>query len=581
MPLVDNTHYVDSVGYTAVTAWVVGTVTAAGVFVRATAPAVDSERVFICIIAGTTNATTQPTWVTTRGARTTDNTVTWQECTGLAGVNGDITNTPSWAQLKAITSTGVIGQLIKNNAATHLFIMSVAGTIGGSEPSFSTTTGATTVDNGATWTCIGAVGAFTGNQAPHARLRTALAANWAAADNDVYIKSSHAETTSGAITYSAAASTSAAPMRILCHNGAAYPPVAGNLTTGATLTSTAASITISISAYFEGLTFTTPGAGTGFLINSTNFYAQFRNCVFSHANSGSTTIQFGSASGTGGFIELDNCSCNFGNIANNIGFLQATVIWKNSTFFFAGSTIPTTLISFNSTVAHTYLEMRGVDLSAAGSGKTLFGAVANLSGLFRLVECKLNASVTVAATPSIPLYRYELINCDSGATNYRNEIYDYTGTLTTELTIVLTGGAVNGVTPIAWKIVTTANCQFTYPFECFPISIWNATTGSPKTLTIQGIWGGGAVPNNDDIWVEVEYLGSSTSPVTSFISDAKATVLTTGVGQDAGTGTWGGSTTKFALAVTFTPQLAGVVMARVKAGAAAATFYIDPKIVLT
>lgn len=198
-----------------------------------------------------------------------------------------------------------------------------------------------------------------------------------------------------------------------------------------------------------------------------------------------------------------------------------------------------------------------------------------------MVNCKLNASVTVAATPARPSHRMEIINCDSGAVNYRNEIYDYAGTLTTETTIVLTGGASDGTTPISWKVITTANAKFDKPFECFPIILWNDTTGASKTLTIQGIWGGGAVPNDDEIWVEVEYLGASGNPGSSFVSDAKATVLTTGAGQDAGSGTWGGSTTKFALAVTFTPQMKGPIVARVKCAKASSTFYIDPRATLS
>ena len=81
--------------------------------------------------------------------------------------------------------------------------------------------------------------------------------------------------------------------------------------------------------------------------------------------------------------------------------------------------------------------------------------------------------------------------------------------LTEETTIVRTGGASDGTTPISWKIVTTANCNYSMPFECPPIAIWNDTTGSAVTATVEGIWGGGAVPNDDEVWLEVEYLGDA------------------------------------------------------------------------
>jgi hypothetical protein len=146
---------------------------------------------------------------------------------------------------------------------------------------------------------------------------------------------------------------------------------------------------------------------------------------------------------------------------------------------------------------------------------------------------------------------------------------------------VRTGGATDGTTPIAWKIVTTANSEWEFPFECLPISIWNETVGSAITVTVQGIWGGGAVPLNDEIWIDVEYLGTSGFPLATKATCTKADGLAAGTNLPAGSGTWGGSTTKFALAATFTPREKGPLTIYVRAAKVSSTFYVDPKPVVT
>lgn len=583
MPLVDNAHYADSVNYTAVTAWATGTVKAAGALVRQNAaPSVGNERVFVCVVAGTTHATTEPTWTVTRGAKTTDNTVTWQECTGLSGVNGDLTNTPNWTTIK--NTAIVLGQIIKRDSGASYQICTTSGTAGnGAEPGFSDTAGTTTADNTVTWTSLGAVGNFTGAQAPHARVANALATNWGAAGNTIYVENSHAETQSTAVTW-AGASTLASGQRIVCHNGGAYPPAAANVSTGATVTcSGVAAISVTgLNLYIEGVTFTTTANGGTQSCGSTqSSFTKLKNCnfVFSGAAAASNSVRFGGASGLGGRVVMENCTFTFNHASQFVGFNNGRVDWYNTASALGGATFPTSFMALVS-IGGMELNAWGIDLSALGAGKTIFTPT-TIPGNFTFSNCKLGGSVTKFATPTAAASRVNFINCNSADVNYDTSVGDYTGTLTTETTVVLTGGASDGTTPISWKVITTANSKFVQPFECPPIAIWNTTVGAAVTATIQGIWGGGAVPNDDEIWVEYEYLGTSGFPQSNLISDAKATVLTTASGQAAGTGTWGGSTTKFALACTFTPREVGLIIARVKCAKVSSTFYIDPKITLT
>jgi hypothetical protein len=89
------------------------------------------------------------------------------------------------------------------------------------------------------------------------------------------------------------------------------------------------------------------------------------------------------------------------------------------------------------------------------------------------------------------------------------------------------------------------------------------------------------VPNDDDVWLDVEYLSDASSPQASFVNDGKADLLATAAGQTASSATWGGSTTKFKLNTSFTPQQKGWIYCRVKCAKASSTFYVDPLVTLT
>ena len=274
-----------STGYYGVTVRPQNTAVAAGVLRRQfTAPSVGSERVFVCIVAGTTANTTDATWTTSRGAKTTDGTATWQECTGASAVNGDLTNTATWATAKA-TGPPTLGAIIKRNNGASYRICSTAGTMAASEPSFSNTAGVTTNDGTSVWTSLGVVGNFSSGGAPFARLASAFVVNWFASGNTIYVGDNHAEAWTSGVNI---APTSALLAKTLCHNhSGSYPPAAGDLTTGATITTTTAiNLNATGAFYFRGLTFVAGSTG-GITIGTTGsnwFY--FDTCSFSEYEHG-------------------------------------------------------------------------------------------------------------------------------------------------------------------------------------------------------------------------------------------------------------------------------------------------------
>ena len=585
MALVDNAWYINSVTYGTVTAWAASTAYAAGDSRRQLAtPAVNSERCFVCIVAGTSLGT-EPTWVITRGGKTTDNTVTWQECTGVAAINGDLTNTPSWT-ITATPPGGVkntavdLGQVIKRDNAASYQICTTAGTCGnGAEPAFSDTAGVTTADNTVTWTSLGVVGGFTGWQYPHARLKNAVTATWGADGDNFYLASEHAETQAAANSI-ALNGVLASPSNYLCVTKTTVPPASANLTTGASITTTGAnafSMAGNSYAYLQGITISCgSGAVTSALQITSGGVKIYKNCTLIKAGTTQNNAAI-SASGTFADVTLINTTLTFGNVSDKFSNGNAAEVTWLDTPSAIGGTAPTAgLFNLSSGGA---VVCNGVDLSAM----TSVTGIASGFGHLQLVNCKMRAAATIS-TPTARKLSLSLIASDSTTTNYRHEKYLYEGTQTVETTIVRTGGATNGTTPIAWKIITTANSTLAFPFESLPIAIWNDTNAVARTVTLYGIWGGGAVPTNADIWFELNYMGSSATPISSFATCGVADVLAAGTNLTTDTSTWGGSTTKFLMSVTLSspqPSMKGAIYLTVKAAKASSTFYIDPKPVIT
>ena len=191
--------------------------------------------------------------------------------------------------------------------------------------------------------------------------------------------------------------------------------------------------------------------------------------------------------------ELNNTTMSFSGTGQTI-ILAGVVRWRNTASALIGTAFPSTLFTYSS-LRGGVVECIGVDLSALGSGKTICGGTGTpMMATFKFVDCKLDAAATWSAVPSDPCsMEMDFIRCGASG-NYAVRRHRLMGLLTEETTIVRTGGATDGTTPIAWKVVTTANCVYSRPFECPPIAVWNDTTGSARTATIECIWGGGAVP---------------------------------------------------------------------------------------
>lgn len=431
----------------------------------------------------------------------------------------------------------------------------------------------------------GAGGSGNGSSWANAFTTMAAAITGGASSDTFFMAHDHDESTASALTL-AFKGTNGLPNRVIVVNRAgSVPPVAADVVTtpSAKIKTTGGSgIALTGGVEIWGVEFL-PGFGgsgtAGFTPNNDTLWKSFKNCKFTLNAGPSSTISRGSAN-TGG-IQMRDCTFQFGHVLQSFAMANPASdwFWKNSAGItaFAGS-VPTTLISTNGFAG----VWEGLDLSPINT--TIVGSNSRF-GRLRLVNCRLHASVVISAAQGHPQNIIEVIGCNSGSQIQRNERHGYLGVMTTETTIVRTGGATDGTTPYSWKMVIAASTRRQLALQSFEGIIWNDAVGSSKTLTVH-VLTDNVTLKDDECWLEADYMDSSSYPTTSLASDEAATLLTAGANQDSDSGTaWTttGLTTpnKQKLEVTFTPQNKGWVRWRVFCAKSSTTVYVCPEAELT
>lgn len=502
-----------------------------------------------------------------------------------------------WTAVTAYVSTanGGRGDYVRQLAAPavgseRVFRCTTSGTSLAAEPTWNLTKNATTAEAaGPTWTeCTGQeADQVSGTwKAPHARKANALAATWSVAGDVYYTGDDHAETQAAAMTHTYPGTLASPNMDVCVSVTGTVPPVSTDLrgTAGARATVTTTgnnAMTIAGCSYIYGTTYscgTTAASPTFALGGTVQTDLLFDSSAIQIAATTSPALQIGTSSNSiGTKIVWNNTTYQCGS-ATQVIFVERYVdfLWRNTASAVSGATLPTNLFGVSSNTGGDVVCL-GIDLSALSS-KTLVQAIAR-GGIYTFAFCKLPATYTACGTPTTSAATINLIACSSAASPYILEKRDARGTQTSETTIIRTTGAIVGGTAVAMKIVTTTAAHLKTPFISTPLRVTNTLTGTNRTVTVYGIWGGGAVPNNDDVSMFLGYLGSSSTPQWSFQSLEKADVLAANTALTTDGSTWGGSTTAFKMTLTLSapqPQLVGDMYVYVQVHAASTTVYLDP-----
>jgi hypothetical protein len=429
-------------------------------------------------------------------------------------------------------------------------------------------------------------GGLTGVDWANAYISLETAVTGKVAGDVFWIAHDHIQTQASAALTITFPGTAAAPCKVYCVNRAgSVPPVSADLRTTAQINTTGtATITVTGTlSEFYGVRFsagTSTGTSSLSLIGA-SFLGVFRNCHFRLAGTSvSSRITCGTSSAS--MCVLDNCTVQFGSTSQRMAS-SGRAYWFNTPVSTALQGSVPILGLFASSGNGTW-HVEGVDLSVLGANKLADGTSAFAGNIF-IKDCKLGSGGALAAAiPSYGAQEVYIIHSDNGDRNYRNEKHSYACSLTTETAIVRAGGASDGTTAIAWKFVTVATAIKEAAFMSIPITFWNDSTGgAPRIITIEGVWDDAATPLNTDIWLEVSYLGTNGFPLAKFVSTTLADNLaTSATNYPPGDGTWtGGMIMTFAMSVTITPMEKGPVTIYVRAAKPSATFYIDPRPIVT
>lgn len=428
-----------------------------------------------------------------------------------------------------------------------------------------------------------AVGANNGTTWADAFTTLAGAAAVDTAGDVIWVAHNHAESTAGAILYSWAG-TAASPTRIMCGNTGAQPPTA--LATTATVTTTTATSAITVVAagtiYMYGISFIMGLGATStpdLTALSTPTSCVFESCGFTISTTGTLCVTrlCDDLDGQAIFI---NPTFGFADVAQNL-YVDGIATVKNAVL--TGSAI-TQLVEPQHDAKCIF---SGCNFSNGATGLNLFISLwGNAIAIFR--NCKLPTSWSGSLMSGDPRIGGigEMHNCDSGDTNYRMERATQYGFMNSETVIVRSGGATDGTTQLSWKMVSNIDVEWNHQtLDSGEIVRWNETIGSAITATIEIIHDSVTNLTNQDIWLEVEYLGTSGFPLGVFVNDSSGNYLSSAADQTASSATWNttGLTNpnKQKLSVTFTPQEKGVMHAIVRIAAPDYTVYVDPKIVVT
>lgn len=394
-------------------------------------------------------------------------------------------------------------------------------------------------------------------------------------DRTIMVSDNHAETPTGATTWSWAG-TKADPTVVRCVDDSAEPPTTTAATATVVCDSTLTLCGSTNYVTYEGISFTSGSGGSTTLSlvglgNAITGQLTLINCDLILASTGASSLI--NLTNGSGVVYLKDVNVKFAAAGQGVGgWAAGFIVWDGGQLM-SGGTSPTALVTSLASMAT--IRVTGLDLTNASAGIHLCNSTQNgVTVVFR--DCKLPDSWSGSYHSGTPGRgsRFSFYNCDSTDTQNRLAIHTHYGTIVSETTIIRTGK------DLSWKFVSNADAEWPHGLLdsdeiVFPIT----SVGSSKTIKLYTVTDNVTL-TDQDIEAHVLYLGTSGRPLGSFSSTAPSNTLATASNLTTNSETWTttGLTTpvKQELSVSFTPQEVGFAHVKVKVHRASTTVYVCP-----
>jgi len=293
------------------------------------------------------------------------------------------------------------------------------------------------------------------------------------------------------------------------------------------------------------------------------------------------------------YTKLNNCSLRFSNTAQGIQ-VQAAIVDIIGTTVASDGQQPAATFKAAANANNFRVMATGCDFSHGGGTSVIAASTGNGLGQFQFSNCKIGTGTIFAPDTSVAgkgTTSALLLNCSTGDTHYDFYHHDAFGSTIASATIYANDGAkYDGTNGVAWNVTTTANCSFYTPYVSPWIDKYHSGT-SAITPSLEGLWinaTGGAVIENDEVWGEFSFQGTSGSTKATINGTSRMALLGSPADQTSAKafGDWtaspatdsGDTTFKLAPAAAVTPAEIGHLRARVVVGQPEITVYVDPTI---